>query len=83
MDRPAVTLKLKIGGRYRLRNGSRIIITDQREATFIEGRSKKQMTLPFWIGQLRGHAGEKLTWQDDGRYSPVAKSPLDIVAATK
>jgi hypothetical protein len=72
---------LKAGGKYRLRDGTRIVLLELRQAIFKRGA--KRHTHPFWIGQIVGHEGHKLTWQADGSYSPVCESELDITGVAK
>lgn len=70
-------LIIAAGRSYRLRNGARVKVLNQREiATRIDGKPARYR---FWIGVFDG-TRQKCTWQPDGRYSPVADGPLDIVA---
>jgi hypothetical protein len=77
-DKPAARpLTIAAGRSYRLRNGARVKVLNQREiATRIDGKPARYR---FWIGIFDG-TRQKCTWQPDGRYSPVADGPLDIVA---
>jgi hypothetical protein len=77
-DHPAARPLIIAAGRsYRLRNGERVKVLNQREiATKIDGKPARYR---FWIGIFDG-TRQKCTWQPDGRYSPVADGPLDIVA---
>lgn len=70
-------LIIAAGRSYRLRNGARVKVLNEREiATRIDGKPARYR---FWVGVFDG-TRQKCTWQTDGRYSPVADGPLDIVA---
>lgn len=77
------TLNLKAGWRYFLRDKTEIRLIEHRSVPYRDGASGKMAEHGFWIGQLVDHSGQTLTWQDNGSYSPVAASSLDIVRRAK
>lgn len=77
-------MNLAVGRRYRLRNGSLVKVTGTFFVHWRDAKSKKNCMLELYSGQLVGHVGERISWQPNGRYSPLEHDhELDIVAEEK
>lgn len=70
-------MKIATGRKYLMRNGTVVKVVNRRQiSTKIDGKPAQYFFFVGFIDESR----QKVTWQDDGRYSPVADGPLDIVA---
>lgn len=78
-------MKIACGRRYRVRNGSVVIVEKRHLAHYKDGRTGKPRSLVFFTGQFVGHTGDKTSWQADGKYSPIEGNAhqLDIVGTAR